>query len=76
MDNRFRMIIALRVVAVVAMVVAVTLMWRVMQVLPWQVDCVIAGAMALAFAYRFEREEDSEGTHHQEADSNVGRNAG
>ena len=49
------LIIALRVVAVAAMVVTVSLLWQLMTRLPWQVDCVIAAASALAFAYRFER---------------------
>jgi hypothetical protein len=37
------------------MVVTVSLLWHLMTVLPWQVDCVIAAASALAFAYKFER---------------------
>lgn len=63
-DHRYMIIIGLRLLAVVLTVVVVSLMWRVMSVLPWQVDCVIAAAGALAFAYRFEREQDSEGSNH------------
>jgi hypothetical protein len=50
------LIIALRVVAVVVMVVTVSLLWHLMTVLPWQIDCIIAAASALAFAYKFERD--------------------
>jgi hypothetical protein len=49
------LIIALRIVAIATMVVTVSLLWHLMTVLPWQVDCVIAAASALAFAYKFER---------------------
>ena len=50
-------LILLRLGAVVLMIVSVYLLNRVMLRLPWQVDCIIAGVAALAFAYRFEREE-------------------
>jgi hypothetical protein len=51
------LIIGLRLAAVVVMIAAVSLMWRVMASLPWGVDCLIATGAAFAFAYRFEREE-------------------
>ena len=55
MDHNIRgLIIALRIVAVVAMVVIVSLLWRLMTSLSWQADCVIAAASALAFSYKFE----------------------
>jgi hypothetical protein len=57
-------IIGLRLFAVVVMIIAVSLVWRVMAMFPWQVDCLIAGVAAFAFAYRFEREENIEGPHH------------
>ena len=57
MNSRMRLIVvSLRLGAVALMVVTVYLLNRVMLWLPWQVDCVIAMAAALAFAYRFERE--------------------
>ena len=65
MNGRARMmILGLRLLAVVVMIAVVSLMWRVMAILPWQVDCLIAAAAALAFAYRFEREGRSESPHH------------
>ena len=56
MNMRMRLIL-LRLGAVVLAIVSVYLLNSLMLRLPWQVDCVIAGAAALAFAYRFEREE-------------------
>ena len=56
MNMRIRLIL-LRLGAVVLMIVSVSLLSRVMFWLPWQIDCLIAGVAALAFAYRFEREE-------------------
>ena len=50
-------IIGLRLAAIVAMIAAVSIMWRVMAALPWEVDCLIATGAAFAFASRFEREE-------------------
>jgi len=35
----------------------VPLLWRLMLWLPWQIDCLLALAGSLAFAYRFERGE-------------------
>ena len=59
MDSRAeKSIIALRLVAVAAMILVVWMLWQVMLILPWPVDCLIAGAAALAFAYRFERGQD------------------
>jgi hypothetical protein len=56
MNNRTHLIvIALRLGAVTLMIVTVYLLSRVMLWLPWEADCVIAAAAALAFAYRFER---------------------
>ncbi|HKY22982.1 MAG TPA: hypothetical protein VJM31_17340 [Vicinamibacterales bacterium] len=56
MNMRMRLTL-LRLGAVVLMVVSVYLLNRVMLRLPWQVDCIIAGVAALAFAYRYERQE-------------------
>ena len=57
MNGRLRiLIIGLRLAAVLVMITVVSLMWRVMAALPWEVDCLIATAAAFAFAYRFERE--------------------
>ena len=47
----------LRLGAVLLMIGCVYLLNLAMLRLPWQVDCAIAAAAALAFAYRFEREE-------------------
>jgi hypothetical protein len=56
MDNHQRvLVVLLRVGAIFTMIVAASLLWRLMAALPWQVDCAIAAASALAFAYRFER---------------------
>ena len=49
----------IRLAAVVVMVSTVMALWNVMLWLPWQVDCVISAAAAMAFAYRFERGSDS-----------------
>ena len=45
----------LRFGAALSVVIVVPVLWRVMSWLPWQIDCLIAAAAALAFAYRFER---------------------
>jgi hypothetical protein len=50
-------VVALRLAAILVTVIIVPLLWRLMLWLPWQIDCLIAVAGALAFAYRFEREE-------------------
>ena len=50
-------VLGLRIVAVLAVIVLVPLIWRLMLWLPWQADCVIAAAAAFAFAYKFERED-------------------
>jgi chromate transport protein ChrA len=52
-------VISLRLAAAAVMIASVYLLSRVMLWLPWEVDCVIAAAAALAFAYRFEREASS-----------------
>ena len=50
-------LLLLRLGAVLLMIGSVYLLNLAMLRLPWQVDCAIAAAAALAFAYRFEREE-------------------
>jgi|EndMetStandDraft_4_1072995.scaffolds.fasta_scaffold600510_2 hypothetical protein len=50
-------VLALRLLACLAIIIAVPLMWRLMLWLPWQLDCVLATSAAFAFAYTFEREE-------------------
>ena len=50
-------VLGLRIVAALAVIVLVPLIWRLMLWLPWQADCVIAAAAAFAFAYKFERED-------------------
>ena len=58
MDTRVRAsIVTMRVAAVVVMIASVAALWNFMRWLPWPVDCAIAMAAALAFAYKFEREE-------------------
>ncbi len=60
MDTRIRAsIVTIRMAAIVIMVMSVIALWNFMLWLPWQVDCVIAGAAAFAFAYKFEREDRS-----------------
>jgi len=49
-------VLGLRLIAILVVLVVVPLLWRIMSWLPWQVDCLVAAASALAFAYRFERE--------------------
>ena len=57
MDARARaVIIIIRLAALVVVIVGVATLWNFMLWLPWQVDCLLAAAAALAFAYRFERE--------------------
>lgn len=51
-------ILGLRLTAVAVSVIVVAELWRLMAWLPWQVDCLIAAAAAIGFAYRFEREAD------------------
>lgn len=51
-------ILAIRFVAILSVIIIVPLLWRIMRWLPWQADCAIALAAALAFAYRFERESE------------------
>ena len=58
MDTRTRASIgAIRVAALMVMIASVAALWNFMLWLPWQADCVLATATALAFAYKFEREE-------------------
>ena len=59
MNQRIRRtILSLRLTAVALMIAATYLLWIVMVRLSWQVDCLIAAAAAVAFAYKFEREVD------------------
>ena len=58
MDKRGRAaIIVIRFAALVVIIAGVTALWNFMLWLPWQIDCLIAAAAALAFAYKFERED-------------------
>jgi hypothetical protein len=58
MNTRIRiLVLSLRVGAVALMILTAYLLSLVMLRLPWQADCVIAASSALAFAYRFEREQ-------------------
>lgn len=50
----------MRVAALIVTMFSVTALWNFMLWLPWQVDCVAAGAAAFAFAYKFERGEAEE----------------
>jgi len=50
-------IIVIRLAALVVLLASAGALWNLMRSLPWQVDCAIAAASALAFAYRFERED-------------------
>ena len=50
------LIIGRRILAISAMIGSVWLLWHVMSWLPWEVDCVITAAAALAFTYRFDHE--------------------
>ena len=50
-------IFALRVAALLTIILIVPLLWRLMLWLPWQVDCILATTAAFAFAFKFEREE-------------------
>ena len=50
-------IITMRLAAIVVMIATVAALWNFMLWLPWPVDCLIAMAVALGFAYKFEREE-------------------
>ena len=54
--NTRLIVVGLRLAAIVVMIASVYLLSRVMLWLPWEADCLIAAASALAFAYRFERE--------------------
>jgi hypothetical protein len=56
MSRQSVFVLALRLSALIAIILVVPLLWRLMLWLPWQVDCVIAAAGAFAFAYAFERE--------------------
>ena len=51
------LVLALRVLAILAIIFVIPLLWRLMLWLPWQVDCILAMAASFAYAYRFEREE-------------------
>ncbi len=50
-------VLGIRLSAVLLIIFVVPLLWRVMQWLPWQIDCLVAAAAAFAFAYAFERED-------------------
>jgi hypothetical protein len=45
----------LRIAALALIASLLPLLWRVMLWLPWEADCLTAGAAALGFAYRFEQ---------------------
>ncbi len=49
--------ISLRIAAILFVILIVPLLWRFMLWLPWQLDCLLAGMAAFAFACTFEREE-------------------
>jgi hypothetical protein len=49
---------AVRLATALAAIVIVTRVWRVMAVLPWQIDGMIAAAAVLLWAYWFERGDD------------------
>jgi len=51
------LVLGIRLAAVLLIIIVVPLLWRAMLWLPWQVDCVIAAAAALAFAYTFEHQD-------------------
>ena len=56
MNTRLRAtIVGLRIVALITAAIIVIALWRLMSAMPWQIDCAVAAAAALAFAYRFER---------------------
>jgi hypothetical protein len=62
MDSRLRMlIIGLRLGAISVMIMSASLLWWVMERLSWQVDCLLALAATVAFAYWFERDAGSSG---------------
>jgi len=50
-------IIVIRVAALVVLIASVGALWNFMLWLPWQVDCILGVAAALAYAYTFERED-------------------
>ena len=52
------LLIFIRLTALLIVVFGVPLLWRVMMRLSWPVDCVIAAAASVLFAYTFERQED------------------
>jgi hypothetical protein len=54
MSHRTRLVL-LRLGAIVLITALVPLLARLMLWLPWEADCMLAGAAALAFAYRFEQ---------------------
>jgi hypothetical protein len=54
MSHRTRLAF-LRLGAIVLITALVPLLCRLMLWLPWEADCMLAGAAALAFAYRFEQ---------------------
>ena len=56
MNTRLRaIIVGLRIAAIITAAVIVLGLWHLMLWMPWQLDCVMAAASALVFAYRFER---------------------
>jgi hypothetical protein len=56
--SRRAILITLRLAAILLVLIVVPVLWRLMLWLPWHVDCAIAAAAALAFAYKFEREAE------------------
>jgi hypothetical protein len=54
-----RAIIVMRMSALIVLIASVGALWNLMSWLPWQIDGLIAAAAALAFAYRYEREDQA-----------------
>ena len=50
-----RIVIALRLVAAAVAIASVVTIWHVMAALPWQIDCLVAAILTMAWAFRFER---------------------
>ena len=50
-------LVAIRLAALVVLIASASALWNFMLWLPWQIDCLLATGSALAFAYKFEREE-------------------
>jgi hypothetical protein len=50
------LLILIRLTALLIVVCGIPLLWRVMMRLSWPVDCAIAAAASVLFAYTFERQ--------------------